>query len=128
MTNVDDNHVGNFNVTIDDLFSESQASQCSPTLQLADVKSQSTNVFTNDDDDDDDDDDIDDDELLQAFNKHMSSSVNEQVQPSPVLVLSNRVATQHQANVPHADVTMPKFDLEFSFDDFETNDDHALET
>ncbi len=119
-----DDHIGNFNVTIDDLFPSSQASHLSPTLQINDIKSQQKNLF-------DDDDGMDDDELLEAFNKHMESSSNQITNPSPVLVLTNRVNTQNQTNVPTADITLPKFDLEFSFDDLDNCDEqnnNILET
>ncbi|CAF4943859.1 unnamed protein product, partial [Rotaria socialis] len=43
------------------------------------------------------------------------------IKPSPVLVLTNRVNTQIQSNIPTADVTLPKFDLEFSFDDLDNS-------
>lgn len=93
---------------MDDFFPATQpATYQSPILQLNDVKSQARSVF------DDDDNGIDDDELLEAFNQHIQSSIN----PSPVLVLTNRVNTQ----VPIADVTLPKFDFEFSFDDLDDN-------
>lgn len=117
--------VGNFDITMDDFFA---ASQSSPTLQLNDVKSQSSTVFPLNDDD------LGDDELLEAFNKHMESSSQTTCQISPVLVLTNRVASQHQpATLPNNDGTLPKFDLEFSFDDWDTaNDDekttNVLET
>lgn len=102
---------------MDDFFPASQPSHLSPTLQLNDIKSQARTVF------DDDDDAIDDDELLEAFNQHIQSSNNPITNPSPVLVLTNRVNTQ----VSTADVTLPKFDLEFSFDDFD-NSDNNLQT
>jgi len=62
---------------------------------------------------------MDDDELLEAFNKHIESSSNEIINPSPVLILTNRVNTQIQT----ADTTLPKFDLEFSFDDLDNSDE-----
>jgi hypothetical protein len=104
-------HIGNFNITIDDLFPASQTSHLSPTLQINDVKSQQNNLF---------DDGMDDEELLEAFNKHIESSSSNQItNPSPVLVLTNRVNTQIQT----ADITLPKFDLEFSFDDLDNSDE-----
>ncbi|CAF3423120.1 unnamed protein product [Rotaria socialis] len=109
----DNDNIGNFNITMDDLFPASQASHSSPTLQLNDVKSQPKTVF--------DDDDMDDDELLEAFNRHAEDSSNKIIKPSPVLVLTNRVNTQIQSNIPTADVTLPKFDLEFSFDDLDNS-------
>ncbi len=115
-----DDHIGNFNVTIDDLFPSSQTSHLSPTLQINEIKSQQKNLF-------DDDDGMDDDELLEAFNKHMESSSNQLTNPSPVLILTNRVNTQNQT----ADITLPKFDLEFSFDDLDNCDEqnnNILET
>ncbi|UJR35445.1 hypothetical protein I4U23_028201 [Adineta vaga] len=122
----EDDNIGNFNITIDDLFQASQTSHLSPTLQLNDVKSQQTNVF-------DDDDGMNDDELLEAFDKHMesSSSSNQIINPSPVLVLTGRVNTQYQEPLPTADTTLPKFDLEFSFDDLDNSDiqsNNILET
>jgi hypothetical protein len=117
--------IGNFNVTIDDLFPASQTSHLSPTLQINDIKSsQQNNLF-------DDDDGMDDDELLDAFNKHMETSSNQITNPSPVLVLTNRINTQNQANIQTADITLPKFDLEFSFDDLDNSDEpknNVLET
>ena len=116
--------VGNFDITMDDFFPASQSAQISPTLQLTDVKSQTKSVF-------DDDDDMNDDELLEAFNKHMESSSQQITNPSPVLVLSNRVDRQHQPFVRPADVVLPKFDLEFSFADLDDNDhqtNNVLET
>ncbi|CAF4039183.1 unnamed protein product [Adineta steineri] len=110
----DDVNTGNFNITMDDLFPASQTSHLSPTLQINDVKSQQKSLF------DDDDDGMDDDELLEAFNQHMESSSNQITNPSPVLVLTNRINTQHQENIQAADITLPKFDLEFSFDDTNT--------
>jgi hypothetical protein len=86
------------------------ASQTSPTLQLNDNKSQQKNLFDNDNG-------MDDDELLEAFNKHIDSSSNQITNPSPVLILTNRVNTQIQT----ADITLPKFDLEFSFDDLDNS-------
>lgn len=103
---------------MDDLFPASQMSHSSPTLQLNDVKSQQKIAF-------DDDDDMDDDELLEAFDKHMKESSNQITKPSPVLVLTNRVNTQIQDNVQTADLTLPKFDLEFTFDDLDNNDEQA---
>lgn len=100
--------VGNFDITMDDFFA---ASQSSPTLQLNDVKSQSTNVFPMNNDD------LDDEELLDAFNKQIETTR----EISPVLVLTNRVATQHQP----ATNSLPKFDLEFSFDDFDNDEEKA---
>lgn len=114
-TPIHDEDIGNFDVTMDDFFPASQpTTTLSPTLQLNDVKSQARSVF------DDDDGGIDDDELLEAFNQHIQSSADPITNPSPVLVLTNRVNTQ----VPIADVTLPKFDLEFSFDDLDNSDDH----
>ena len=113
--------IGNFNITIDDFFPASQTSHLSPTLQLNDVKSQQQSNF----------DEVDDDELLEAFNQHMESSSNQIINPSPVLVLTNRVNTQAQANIQTVDITLPTFDLEFSFDDLDNSDDkknNALET
>src|ERR1044072_2765270 len=46
---IHNDNIGNFNVTIDDLFPASQASQLSPTLQINDVKSQQNNLFDDDD-------------------------------------------------------------------------------
>lgn len=115
----EEDNIGNFDITIDDLFQVSQTSHLSPTLQMNEVRSQARNVF------DDDDDGIDDDELLEAFNKHMepSSTSNQITNPSPVLVLTNRVNTQCQSTIPTADTTLPKFDLEFSFDDLDNSDE-----
>ncbi|CAF0833400.1 unnamed protein product [Rotaria sordida] len=113
--NDNNDNIGNFNVTMDDLFPASQTSHSSPTLQLNDIKSQQNNVF--------DDDDMDDDELLEAFNKHMESSPKQITNPSPVLILTNRVNTQNQENIHTADITLPKFDLEFSFDDLDNSDE-----
>ena len=101
---------------MDDFFPATQTSHLSPTLQLNDVKSQAKSVF------DDNDDGMDDDELLEAFNQHIQSS-NQIINPSPVLVLTNRMNTQ----IPMTDVTLPKFDLEFSFDDLD-NSDAILQT
>ena len=120
-----DNQIGNFDVTMDDFFSASQAAQLSPTLQLTDTASQAKSVF--------DDDGMDDDELLQAFNQHLEapSAANPETFISPVLILSNRVDTQHQVQVDAADMALPKFDLEFSFDDLEGSDpavNNALDT
>jgi hypothetical protein len=89
------------------------------------MKSQQKSIF------DDDDDGMDDDELLEAFNKHMESSSNQIANPSPVLILTNRVNTQIQTNIQTADITLPKFDLEFSFDDLDNSDEqnnNMLET
>jgi hypothetical protein len=105
-------NIGNFDVTMDDFF---PASQTSPTLQLNDMKSQAKSLF-------DDDDGMDDEELLEAFNQHIQSS-NEITNPSPILVLTSRINTQ----IPTADITLPKFDLEFSFDDLD-NSDEPLQT
>lgn len=116
-TSIPEENIGNFDVTMDDFFPASQASHSSPTLQLIDVKSQARTVF------DDDDDCVGDDELLEAFNQHIQSSTNQVTNPSPVLILTNRVNTQ----VSTADVTLPKFDLEFSFDDLD-NSDNNLQT
>lgn len=117
--------VGNFDLTIDDLFPASQSAHISPTLQLNEVKSQTKAVF-----DDDDDDDIGDDELLEAFNRHIQSQTIHDEKPSPVLVLTNRVNTQAQTSTILTDVTLPTFDLEFSFDDFddEPQSNNALNT
>jgi hypothetical protein len=101
---------------MDDFFPSSQTSHLSPTLQLNDVKSQAKSLF------DDDDDGMDDEELLEAFNQHIQSS-NQIINPSPVLVLTNRVNTQ----IPTANVTLPKFDLEFSFDELD-NSNELLQT
>ncbi|CAF1543067.1 unnamed protein product [Rotaria magnacalcarata] len=109
----DNDNIGNFNITMDDLFPASQPSHASPTLQINDVKSQQKTVF--------DDDDMDDDELLEAFNRHVEDSSHKTIKPSPVLVLTNRVNTQIQSNIPTADITLPKFDLEFSFDDLDNS-------
>ncbi|CAF0993465.1 unnamed protein product [Adineta ricciae] len=116
---VEEDNIGNFNITIDDLFQASQTSHLSPTLQINEVRSQARNAF------DDDDDGIDDDELLEAFNKHMepSSTCNQITNPSPVLILTNRVNTQCQSTISTADTTLPKFDLEFSFDDLDNSDE-----
>ena len=118
-------NIGNFNVTMDDFFPASQTSHLSPTLQINDIRpSQQKNLF-------DDDDGMDDDELLEAFNQHIDSSSNQITNPSPVLVLTNRVNTQNQANIQTTDVTLPKFDLEFSFDDLDNSDEpknNVLET
>ena len=110
-----DNQIGNFDVTMDDFFSASQAAQLSPTLQLTDTASQAKSVF--------EDDGMDDEELLQAFNQHLEAPnvANPATFISPVLILSNRVDTQHQVYVDTADMALPKFDLEFSFDDLEGN-------
>ncbi|CAF4535125.1 unnamed protein product [Rotaria sp. Silwood1] len=113
--NDNNDNIGNFNITIDDLFPSSQVSHSSPTLQLNDIQSQQKNVF--------DDDDMDDDELLEAFNKHIESSSNQITNPSPVLILTNRINTQTQENIQTTDVTLPKFDLEFSFDDLDSSDE-----
>ncbi|CAF1546714.1 unnamed protein product, partial [Rotaria sordida] len=64
----DNDNIGNFNITMDDLFPASQASHSSPTLQLNDVTSQPKTVF--------DDDDMDDDDLFEAFNRHAEASSN----------------------------------------------------
>lgn len=112
-----DNNIGNFDITMDDLFADSQISHSSPTLQINDIKSQQKDPF-------DDDDGMNDDELLEAFNEHIQSSSSNQItQPSPVLVLSNRVNTQNQPVTQTANITLPKFDLEFSFDDFDDTDE-----
>ncbi|CAF2860199.1 unnamed protein product [Rotaria sp. Silwood2] len=109
---IHDDNSGNFNVTIDDLFLASQTSHLSAILQINNIKFQQKNLF--------DDDDDDDDELLEAFNKHIQlSSSNQIINPSPVLVLTNRANTQIQT----VDITLPKFDLEFSFDDLDNSDE-----
>jgi len=109
-TTIDEN-IGNFDVTMDDIFDSNQ----SPTLQLTDYKSQPTK-----DPFDDDETGMNDDELLDAFNKHFESSP---VNPSPVLVLTGKVQTQMSTH----DLTLPRFDLEFSFDDLENSDEATKE-
>lgn len=116
---IPDGNIGNFNVTIDDIFASSQSTHLSPTLQINDIKSQqSKDPFENDDEA------MDDEELLEAFNQHFQSSsspstTNPIANPSPVLVLTGKVNTQLGTN----DMTLPKFDLEFSFDDLENSDE-----
>ena len=96
---------------MDDLFS---TSPLSPTLQLNNMKSQQHDINN-------DEDEINDDELLEAFNKHMESSSNQMINSSPILVLTNRVNTQNETNIQTTNLTLPKFDLEFSFDDLDNS-------
>ncbi|CAF3330610.1 unnamed protein product [Rotaria sp. Silwood2] len=91
-----------------DLFGTSQTSHLSAILQINNIKFQQKNLFD------------DDDELLEAFNKYIQlPSSNQIINPSSVLVLTNRVNTQIQT----VDITLPKFDLEFSFDDLDNSDE-----
>ena len=112
---------------MDDLFAISPTSRLSPTLQLNNIKSQQQYNF----DINNDEDEINDDELLEAFNKHMESSSNQMTNSSPVLVLTNRVNTQNEVNIQTTDLSLPKFELEFSFDDLDNSNerkDNANET
>lgn len=114
-------NIGNFDVTMDDIFeSTQQPSHQSPTLQLNDFKSQpSKDPF------DDDENGMDDDELLEAFNKHFESSTSTSLpNPSPILVLTGKVNTQISTN----DLIVPRFDLEFDFDDLDNSDEQTKDS